>query len=319
MLSPVNFHARSAVRFGDAGAKLEYQQLAGFFTGMAAREDNAANALPALRPGLQALAMFVQLRRLLEAKFLELAARATSEPPTPANPVPSWKPELQELSRLPESNMSLGADIVQSYPDQAQKLRSAYANSTLLLEQKDLQKPAGNDYQALNSIFAEQEAQTTGMNRYSKALFVGSGPQPNTVLAYARYAGKVKGIDIEESAIDATRDIAEQSGGKISFEKASGYDFNYKGFSHIGIAVMVPDKKRVLQQISRTADPGAIVIMRTVDGFRGAMYGGIDAKDLKDFDQLEKVSTLRGTDHNITHALVLRKKGSPFSINPHES
>lgn len=82
---------------------------------------------------------------------------------------------------------------------------------------------------------------------------------------------------------------------------------------------MVPDKKRVLQQIAKTADPGAIVIMRTVDGFRGAMYDGINAMDLKDFDQLEKTATLRGTDHNITHALVLRKKGSPFSVNPHES
>src|SRR4051812_47424836 len=80
----------------------------------------------------------------LTQSFLTLANRLNKEPVTVDNPVPSWKPDLQALSRLLQSNQSLSDYVIAAYPQETKKLRNAYGESTLLLEQ-ETKKLVSND------------------------------------------------------------------------------------------------------------------------------------------------------------------------------
>lgn len=280
MLSAINAN-HSQVRFGNTSLKQGHNNVR---FGQAKVQDDLAK---------------------LDAQFMDVVQRAKKDKVSENNMVPAWKPLLQSIARNPQSNKSLADYVIESHPEEVKFLRDEYAKSTLLLEQEELKKPAGNDYKQLNSSFADLEARSSGMNPNSHALFVGSGPQPNTVLSYEQYAGKVTGIDIDPTAIKATEGIARDSKGKIEFKQANAYEFDYGPYSHIGVAVMIPEKGKVLQQIRKTGAPGCTVILRGVDGLKQAMYEGFNPDDLKGFD---KVTTVHGTDKNITHAIILKKK-----------
>lgn len=221
------------------------------------------------------------------------------------NVQPDWIPELQKLARSPEWNETVGDYVMRTHPKAMQQLRNEYEKRTLLLEEQENKKAPSNNYSQLNTAFADLEAQASGMNKNSKAVFVGSGPQPNSVLAYSKLAGKVTGIDINPSAIEATKGIAQNSNGKIDFQLKSGEEFDYSPYSHIGVAVMVPGKEKILEQIRKTAQPGTKVIIRSVDGLKNAMYHSFDANQAPGFSQ---VATVHGTNQNITHAMLLQKK-----------
>ena len=284
MLSPVSAH-RPAVRFGNANLQRDYNNL--------------------------------------NKKFQAIQKEAEKHPPTPADPAPKWNKDLQALARSPEANRSVADYVIDANPKAASLLRDEYAKSTLLLEQSDpaihdlhqkgivrtdsdMAKLAKTtDYSKLDASFADIEAQASGMGKSANAVFIGSGPQPNTVISYAKYANHVTGIDVDPAAIDATKTLAASSRGRMSFERKDGKAFDYSPYSHVGMAVMIPDKGAVLQQIDRTAAPGTKVIVRSVDGFKRAMYEGLDPAAVKGFNVASRVY---GTDRNITHAMILEKK-----------
>ncbi|WP_373531343.1 nicotianamine synthase family protein [Vampirovibrio sp.] len=252
----------------------------------------------------------------LDKQFNRLVRDAKRHPVSENNVQPDWIADLQKAARSPAWQETVGDFVMRKHPEDMQHLRDQYEKRTLLLEnnaeKKEGQKsakPAKNDYKQLNSSFADLEARVSNMTKGSKAVFVGSGPQPNTVLAYVNHADSVTGIDINPEAIEATKAIASASGGKIQFEQVPGEAFNYKPYTHVGIAVMVPDKGKILEQIRKTSGPDCTVIVRSVDGLKNAMYEGFDPAASKGF---EKIATLHGTDHNITHATILRKK--PLNI-----
>lgn len=240
----------------------------------------------------------------LDRQFNQIAQQAQRNPVSQRNIQPAWISTLQEQARSPEWNETVGHYVMRTHPKEMQYLRDQYASRTLLLEAKENAKAPSNNYKQLNSSFADLEAQASGMNANSKAVFVGSGPQPNSVLSYSNFAGKVTGVDIDPAAIEATQPIARDSNGRINFALSSGETFDYSGATHVGIAVMVPGKEKVLEQIRRTAPPGCIVIVRSVDGLKNAMYDSFDPSSVKGFT---KVATVHGTDKNITHAVILRK------------
>ncbi len=242
----------------------------------------------------------------LETQFNTLVSEAKRNPVSDDTIQPDWIAKLQKQARSADWGKTVGDFVMENHPEDMQFLRDQYEKRTLLLEKQEAPPVAGGDYAVLNNSFADLEARTSGMNAASQAVFVGSGPQPNSVRSYANYAGAVKGLDINPDAIEATRALAEQSDGKMSFILQNGNDFDYGPYSHVGIAVMVPDKKRVLDQIDKTAAPGTTVIVRGVDGLKNAMYDGKITPD--QYPGFEKMATIHGTDRNITHALLLRKK-----------
>lgn len=240
-----------------------------------------------------------------DAEFNQVVKEARQHPVSEKEIQPTWIGKLQKLARSPEWNETVGDYVMRTHPQEMKALRDQYEKRTLLLEKKENEKAPSTNYSQLNTSFADLEAQSSGMNANSRAVFVGSGPQPNSVLAYAKLAGKVTGIDINPDAIKATKQIAKNSSGKIDFQLSKGEEFDYSPYSHIGIAVMVPDKDKILAQIRKTAAPGAKVIVRSVDGLKNAMYQGFDASNAPGFSQ---VATVHGTNQNITHAMLLQKK-----------
>ncbi len=244
----------------------------------------------------------------LDQQFVALVTEAREHPVSKREIQPAWIGKLQEEARSQPWQETVGDYVMRAHTDDMQYLRQQYQERVLLLEKKNTgssPKVADNNYQALNTSFADLEARTSGMNEQSTAVFVGSGPQPNTVLSYAKFANRVTGIDTDRLAIAATQGIAAQSQGKIDFQQMAGENFNYGPYSHVGIAVMVPNKGQVLKQIAKTAKPGCTVIVRSVDGLKNAMYEGLDPNSLAGF---EKVATVHGSDKNITHAVILRKR-----------
>ncbi len=244
----------------------------------------------------------------LDEQFVALASEARTHPVIQGKIQPDWIGKLQQQARSQPWQQTLGDFVLQAHEQDVRYMRDQYQKRVSLLEKANTgstPQVADNNYQTLNTSFADLEARTSGMNAQSTAVFVGSGPQPNTVLAYAKFANRVTGIDIDPLAIAATRNIAEQSKGKIAFQQISGESFDYGPYSHVGIAVMVPNKDQVLKQIAKTAKPGCTVIVRSVDGLKNAMYEGLNPASLNGF---EKVATIHGNDKNITHAVILRKK-----------
>lgn len=244
----------------------------------------------------------------LDNQFKQLVKQSRRNPVSESNIQPGWITDLQKASRSEAWNETVGDYVMRKHPHDMKHLRDQYEKRTLLLEKEAVQKPdkpSDSEYKHLNSSFADLEARVSGMAPDSKAVFVGSGPQPNTVLAYANHAGSVTGIDIDSEAIAGTRAIAKNSAGKIDFQQISGEKFDYKPYSHVGIAVMVPNKAKILEQIQKTANSGCTVIVRSVDGLKNAMYQSFDPSAQEGF---ERIALLYGTDKNITHATILRKK-----------
>jgi hypothetical protein len=254
----------------------------------------------------------------LDSQFNQLVKESRRTPVSESNVEPAWISKLQQAARSTAWNETVGDYVMRRHPEDMKHLRDQYQKRTLLLEkellEKELsQKPAksaNRDYKQLNSSFADLEARLAGMDHSSKAVFVGSGPQPNSVFAYANHAGSVTGIDIDPEAIALARNIEQSSAGKIDFQEQAGEKFNYKPYTHVGIAVMVPDKAKILEQIQKTANSGCTVIVRSVDGLKNAMYERFDPSAQKGFEQ---IATLHGTDQNITHATILRTK-KPLNI-----
>lgn len=255
---------------------------------------------------------FPQSYQDLSRRFQDIHAEAQRKPVDPASAdAPDWMTTLREECSNPIWNVTLGDLVLHAYPKAAAYLQQQYALLILATELKEAQQESpAVEYQSLNTRSADLEARVTDMNANAKVVFIGSGPQPNSVLAYARHAGQVTGIDCDQEAIQQSqRKIPRPLKSKIRLETANGETFNYGGYSHIVLAAMVPDKKTILQQIRRTANSDAWVIIRDTRGLKGALYPPAYIHEIPGFD---KIAEIHGNAQNVTHAVIFRKK--PFLI-----
>lgn len=263
------------------------------------------------RPLVQAVA---QDAKILQSHLIEASRQSLRTPVSKENPQPAWLNQLRELRHNPIWNKSLGDYVLERNPAIVQRLREQYSQRTLLLEatssqvQQAVQAGGGDQgYQKSNSSFADLEANVSGMDANARAVFVGSGPQPNSVLAYAEKAGHVTGIDIDPVAITHTQEKYKAQKSKIDFLEANGQTFDYGkvGATHVGIAVMVPEKDKILKQIAKTAPLGCTVIVRSTKNLKATMYESFDESKIP--PNMEKIATIEGNNDNITHAVILRK------------
>lgn len=239
------------------------------------------------------------------------AEAATKNPPSASNPEPLWSSELEKGVGSKFWN-SWGARLaLLAYSSKLGLLRNMYAEKVLALENQKIgelknSKSVGNtkdDYVDLISKLAADEARISSMNPdSSKVVFIGSGPDPLTVKEYAKHASQVIGVDINPDAIEVTQPIADASDGKIKFEVADGINYDYKDATHIGLAVMTPQKE-ILKRVAETARPGAMITVRGATGLGQAMYSPFCKGDWP--DTLEHLATLKLEVGNV---FVLRKK-----------
>lgn len=127
-----------------------------------------------------------------------------------------------------------------------------------------------NKDSSLDSLLS-QEAEALGVTAKSRVALIGCGSVPQSVLAYARLSRAVTGIDNRPEAVKAARKAAKGLP-NIDIAMGRGETYNYSGFGHIVVSLMVHEKTQVLEQVASTAERGTRVAVRTVDGLRTLLH-----------------------------------------------
>lgn len=111
-----------------------------------------------------------------------------------------------------------------------------------------------------------------------KLAYIGSGPLPLTAICYERQGlfSEVIGIDADQEALAASRQVCSKLGSGVSFLHADATKVNYNDFSLIFGAALVgmtnDEKQQILQKIKHTARPGTLVAVRSAYGSRELLY-----------------------------------------------
>lgn len=262
----------------------------------------------------------------LERDFTDIFEQSQKEPVSEENPAPDWIKKMERLSSDRKRWEKSIFDFMAEQPEhkrQLQHLQQEYNDYSLLQEKNPPKAPPAlsatqneNDYSQATGTFSDFEARVSGMRPDSRAIFIGSGPQPNTVLTYAKHAGEVTGVDIDPNAVEKAKEVTagHPLSSKMAFVYQDGQEVDYNPFTHVSIASMVPNeqKRAIMRRVSETANPGTMVTIRSTGGLKQAMYAPFTAseEDLKHFNQ---VATILGPDHVINRALVFTTKPKPGS------
>lgn len=89
------------------------------------------------------------------------------------------------------------------------------------------------------------------------------------------------GIDADQEALAASRQVCSKLGSGVSFLHADATKVNYNDFSLIFGAALVgmtnDEKQQILQKIKHTARPGTLVAVRSAYGSRELLYPKLEA------------------------------------------
>jgi hypothetical protein len=120
------------------------------------------------------------------------------------------------------------------------------------------------------------EAQLAGIHDGVRYCHVGSGPLPETLLAMRNYSplASLTGIDADPEMLRLGKELADAAwpGNAISFYTAYGDDIDYRGYTHVHVAVLVRPELNVVKCVCDTADRDVTIMLRTVEGLGGLLY-----------------------------------------------
>jgi hypothetical protein len=254
----------------------------------------------------------------LEKDFNDIYRQSKKEPVTPERPSPSWIKQMESLASDQRRWGKSVCDFMLKQPKNAMRLeclQKAYSEYSLRQEEAP-PKPAPviteqpesvNDYSQATGTFSDLEAKISAMHPGAKAVFVGSGPQPNTVVSYAKHAGAVTGVDVNPVAVKKAEKVTADLpvSGAMSFLHQDGRDVDYKGFTHVCLASMIPNDQKLamMRRIRETAEPGTHVIVRSTTGLKRAMYEPFRSRE-KDLEGFKHVATIKGPAHVINESEV---------------
>lgn len=260
----------------------------------------------------------------LERDFNDIFEKAEKEPVTVENPAPDWIKDMEQLASNRKRWEKSIFDFMAEQPKhqkQLKHLQQQYNDYSLFQEKNPPKIPLAlsqtqkvNDYSQATGTFSDFEARISGMQPDSNVVFIGSGPQPNTVITYAMHAGNVTGVDIDPQAVEKAKEVIVNHplAGKMDFVHQDGQNLDYSSFSHVSIASMVPNEQKlaIMHRIQATAKPGTKIVIRSTGGLKEAMYAPFAAteEELKGFN---KVATIHGPDHVINRAEVFVTKEKP--------
>ncbi|HYD02670.1 MAG TPA: nicotianamine synthase family protein [Alphaproteobacteria bacterium] len=137
--------------------------------------------------------------------------------------------------------------------------------------------------------FAELEGIHTCMNSNSKILFIGSGPFPESAMSYyTKFNCEVRCLDNNIVAVALSEKLFEALNLPIKITYCDGRYFDYKGYTHIILAVLSRPKEEILERIRQTNND-AIIICRTVDKDKEHIYPRIEQKNLRGFKLAKEI------------------------------
>jgi hypothetical protein len=159
--------------------------------------------------------------------------------------------------------------------------------------------------------YVPAEARAAGISDASRYCHVGSGPLPETILAMRNVApfASLTGVDADRNMLVLGKEFANAAwpGNAISFLHAQGNEIDYRGFTHVHLAVLVRPERQTVECICETADEDVTIMLRNVDGLGGWLYepaAGETQEVLLDYG-FRRVELVRG--HTIMHTEIYRR------------
>jgi SAM-dependent methyltransferase len=212
-----------------------------------------------------------------------------------------WEPFLKELGGYRDE---AACNLFKASSSYGEFRHSFHEGFWHYAHERDLRRSAAMvaSYQARGSIdrlssdlrnYLERESAMVarhGGNRGS-LISVGCGAAPETLLFYHHLFDQLKcfGLDIDPvSARLSQKRVDALGNGTAKILCGDGSNFDYRGFSTIHIANYVSPKKRVLEEVVRTASPGALIIIRTPKMLESLIceeFSGLEVNDLYEIDR----------------------------------
>jgi hypothetical protein len=195
----------------------------------------------------------------------------------------------------------------------ASKTRIVYSNWEFAVEERRAKK-LKEDFKessqiARTYVYAKEEGTAAGINNNSTLLFVGSGWVPESAIAYASvYDCNVTCVDCNKEAVDISKELIKnlKLDNRIKVVYAEAVDFDYRGYSHIELAVMALPKFGILKRIKDTSECNAKIICRTVEGSKSLLYTPTLPSDIEGFDILGVVRA--SNSMTIVNSIILMRK-----------
>ncbi len=142
----------------------------------------------------------------------------------------------------------------------ANKILKDSENERELLSIDSLGPFAVEAYSRVADMFSWSDFETC-----KQFIMIGCGPLPVTLLHVADKCPDINilGIDIDNESIEMAKRVVRRLGLQtIELQHNDGISYVYSGASIIYVANLVFPKAEVLKQISRSAEPGSLVILR---------------------------------------------------------
>jgi nicotianamine synthase len=142
----------------------------------------------------------------------------------------------------------------------------------------------------------------------ASVAFVGGGPLPlSALMISAELEATVDVIDRDAEALDAARRVAQALYAKtIGFRLSEAATCDVSGYDVVVIAAMVgssaSDKRRILDQMSRSMSADSILLVRSAHGLRTLLYPPVPDDGLRGFDVLTVVRPVNDVINSVVLA-----------------
>lgn len=130
----------------------------------------------------------------------------------------------------------------------------------------------GSNYLAALSRSVQHELDTSGIDRTSKVLFIGSGAYPTSALAIAKAKqAEVLGLDIDREAVELAARVTKafHLDAMVRFTSSRVTELSYVSeATHIIVASLVKEKWDIVDAVKTRMRPDATIIVRYGNGIK---------------------------------------------------
>jgi hypothetical protein len=141
-------------------------------------------------------------------------------------------------------------------------------------------------------ILVRDEGRLANFTSGDKAVFIGGGPLPLTLMLLNAFYG-VKGISIE--IVPRMAELSKRAIDKLGFgseiEVVCGNEttLSHLQYDAVMVAALAEPKKRIFSNIRRLVSLETKILYRTYSGMRAILYAPVTTEDLVGFQELDRV------------------------------
>ncbi len=201
--------------------------------------------------------------------------------------------DLREIVNCPRCHQSYTRAWSDSRENLLRDVQSLAAKSFGLIE-KAASYRLSKDHRCINDYLKEvsrttiRHGEVASFDHRSRVLFIGCGAMPLSCHILVRHFGcRVVGIDADLDAIEQSKELTKNSyQDRLSLEYGLGEQYPAKGFSHVMVASLVPEKEAILTHLHRSVDPGSKIVCRFGNGLQRLLNYPLKTGPRKEWERL---------------------------------